>query len=63
MRIVVPEDTLLIEIQEQAEKHGLILITDGRDMKYTWPNMIPQGWTRFAIRVKPRRLDPREPRA
>lgn len=61
LRIVKPDDALLIDIQEEAEKQGLVLVTDGRELKYTLPNMIPEGWTRFAMKVKPRLVPAREP--
>ncbi len=64
MRIEKPDDTLLIDIQEDAEKQGLILITDGRELKYTLAHFpLPDGWTRFIMRVKPQLSDPKMPRA
>lgn len=61
--IDVHEHELLIAVIEKAEEQGLILVTDGKDMKYTLPNHIPAGWTRFAMKMKPRLLEPKEPRA
>lgn len=62
IRIAKPDDALLIEVQEQAEQQGLVLVTDGRELKYTLPHLIPDGWTRFAMKVKPRLLEPKEPK-
>ncbi len=64
IRVAVPSETTMLEIREQAESHGLVLVTDGRDLAYTLPNMIPLGWRRFVLVDKPARpLDPKEPKA
>lgn len=57
-----PNHELLIDVLDEAEQRGLILITDGFELKYTLPNAIPLGWTRFVMKAKPRLLDPKEPR-
>lgn len=64
LRIAKPDEALLVEIQEEAERHGLILVTDGHELKYTLPHAIPPGHTRFAIVDKNagRAPDPKEPR-
>lgn len=49
MRVEVPDDTTMLEIREEAERAGLVLITDGRDLAYTLPHHIPLGWRRFAL--------------
>jgi hypothetical protein len=52
---------LMIDVQREAERLGLVLVTDGRDLAYTLPHHIPPGWTRFALVDKNAgRLDPRE---
>lgn len=63
--LITPVHELLIDAQEEGERRWLILITDGRDLKYTLPHAIPPGWTRFAMKVKPRLLEvrPKEPRS
>ena len=64
IRIEQPDDTLMIDIQEQAERQGLVLITDGRELRYTLAHFaLPAGWTRFSMKVKPRLLEPKAPRA
>lgn len=64
LRIEKPDDTLLIDIQEAAERKGLVLITNGRELRYTLKHFaLPAGWTRFVMKVKPRLLEPKEPRA
>lgn len=64
LRIEHPDDSLLIDIQEEAEKKGLVLITNGRELRYTLPHFaLPSGWTRFVMKVKPRLLEPKAPRA
>lgn len=45
------ECALMIDVQEEAEEHGLVLVTDGNEMKFTYPHMIEPGWTRFAVKV------------
>jgi hypothetical protein len=53
IRIVKPDDALLIEVQDEAEKHGLVLITDGHELKYMpkgWP--LPERHTYFRLRPK-----------
>jgi hypothetical protein len=58
------DEALLIDIQGEAEKRGLVLITNGRELRYTLKHFpLPEGWTHFVMRVKPRLLDPRAPRA
>lgn len=58
------DHALMIEIQAEAERLGLVLVTDGRELAYTLPHHIPPGWTRFALVDKnARRLDPKTPRA
>lgn len=63
MRIATPDSATLLEIQEEAERGGLVLVTDGHEIKYTLPHHIPPGHTRFAIVDKnaQRPLDPKEP--
>jgi len=63
--IALPDEATMLEVQEIAERHGLILITDGRELKYTLPHHIPPGHTRFALVDKDARrpLDPKEPQA
>ncbi len=64
IRIVMPDETTLLEIQELAERHGLILVTDGHELKYTLPHHIPPGHTRFALVDKnATRVDPKAPKA
>jgi hypothetical protein len=64
MPIEQSDEVLLIDIQGEAEKRGLVLITNGRELRYTLKHFpLPEGWTRFVMRVKPRLLDPRAPRA
>jgi hypothetical protein len=64
IRVDKPAESLLIDVLAEAEKKGLILITDGRELRYTLPHFpLPDGWTRFIVKVRPRRLDPKAPRA
>jgi len=64
LRIIAPDDRLLLDVQREAEEHGLILVTDGHELKYTLPHHIPPGHTRFALVDKNAgRLDPKEPKA
>ena len=64
VRVVKPDERLLIDVQREAEEHGLILVTDGHELKYTLPHHIPPGHTRFALVDKNAgRLDPKEPKA
>ena len=64
VRVVAPDDRLLLDVQREAEEHGLILVTDGHELKYTLPHHNPPGHTRFALVDKNAgRVDPKEPRA
>lgn len=60
--LVKPSDhALMIDVQEEAARHGLILITDGKEMAYTLPHYIPEGWTRFVmVQKNSRRISRRE---
>jgi hypothetical protein len=51
----------MVEVQQEADQLGLVLITDGSELAYTLPHHIPPGWTRFALIDKNAgRLNPRE---
>ena len=65
LRIDLPDEATLIEAQELAERQGLVLITDGRELKYCPAHQIPLGHHRFAVvdRDAQRMPSGREPRA
>lgn len=64
IRIAKPDNALLLEVLDEAERRGYILITDGNEMRYTLPHFpLPEGWTRFIMKVKSRLPDPMAPRA
>lgn len=62
---IVPDETTLMDAVEIAERQGLELITDGRELKYSPRGHIPLGHRRFVIVDKDARRvpAPTEPRA
>lgn len=61
LAVTAGDQALMIDVQEDAARQGLVLVTDGHELKYTPAHHIPPGWTRFAFVVKARPLDPKEP--
>lgn len=56
------DEARMIDVQDDGARRGLVLVTDGRELKYTLPHLIPPGWLRFAmIHRIARAPDPREP--
>jgi hypothetical protein len=61
IRVEKPDSATLLEIREEAERMGLVLVTDGRELAYARPEQIPPGHLRFAMFDKDaaRPLDPK----
>lgn len=49
LAVVLPEDPTLAEAREHGARHGLVLVTDGRELRYAMPHAIPPGYLRFAL--------------
>lgn len=62
VRVEKPGETTMLEILEEAERAGLVLVSDGRELAYTRPHHIPPGWRRFAMVHKSPQPDPLAPR-
>lgn len=65
MRMVFPNDALVADIEAHAKRHGLVVVTDGHELRYIQRGTpLPPGHHRFAIVDKGARrpLDPKVPR-
>lgn len=49
IQVQQPDTATLLEIREEAERLGLVLVTDGRELCYARPDQIPPGYLRFAV--------------
>lgn len=61
---VVPDEQTMHDFQEEAEKAGYVVVTDGKVIQLARPNDIQPGFRRFAMVDKNAgRIDQKEPRA
>lgn len=56
-------DPLLADALDHARRHGLVLVTDGRDLMYTPAHFIPPGFLRFGVVRRAPPANDAEPRA
>lgn len=46
------DEAPMIDIVEQAEELGLVLVTNGREIDYARPNEARPGWQRYPWRIR-----------